>query len=77
MRDEQRGANLHRTATASLDIAAYEMVTKKRGEIMTTQTMRAADHQTGRDILLVSLFGFWAVLLGIVPVLAIYSFAGG
>jgi hypothetical protein len=44
---------------------------------MTTQTMRAADHQTGRDILLVSLFGFWAVLLGIVPVLAIYSFAGG
>jgi hypothetical protein len=44
---------------------------------MTTQSTAAADHQTGRDLLLVSLFGFWAVLLGIMPVLAIHSFAGG
>jgi len=41
---------------------------------MTTQSAAAADHQTGRDIFLVSLFGFWAVLLGIMPVLAIHSF---
>ena len=44
---------------------------------MTTQSAAAADHQTGRDLLLVSLFGFWAVVLGIMPVLAIHSFAGG
>ena len=47
---------------------------KKRGETMTTQSMRAADYQTGRDILLVSSFGLWAVLLGFMPVLAIYNF---
>jgi len=41
---------------------------------MTTQCARAADHQTAGDLLLVSLFGFWAVLLGIVPVLAIHTF---
>ena len=41
---------------------------------MTTQSVCAADHQTARDLLLVSLFGFWAVLLGIMPVLAIHSF---
>ena len=41
---------------------------------MTTQSAPAADHQTGRDLLLVSLFGFWAVVLGIMPVLAIHSF---
>lgn len=44
---------------------------------MTTQSAAAAaDHQTARDLLLVSLFGFWAVLLGIMPVLAIHSFGG-
>jgi hypothetical protein len=44
---------------------------------MTTQAACAPDHQTGRDILLVSLFGFWAVLLGVMPVLAIYGLSGG
>jgi hypothetical protein len=42
---------------------------------MTTQTMRAGDNQTARDILLASTFGLWAVLLGFMPVLAIYSFS--
>ena len=42
---------------------------------MTTQSMRAADSQTGNDILLASTFGLWAVLLGVMPVLAIYSFS--
>ena len=44
---------------------------------MTTQAMRAGDYQTARDILFVSMFGFWAVLLGVLPVLAIYGFSGG
>jgi hypothetical protein len=42
---------------------------------MTTQVARAGDYQTARDILFVSMFGLWAVLLGVVPVLAIYSFS--
>jgi hypothetical protein len=42
---------------------------------MTTQTMRVGDYQTARDILFASMFGFWAVVLGVVPVLAIYSFS--
>ena len=41
---------------------------------MTTRSEAATDHQTARDLLLVSLFGFWAALLGIMPVLAIHSF---
>jgi hypothetical protein len=53
------------------------MVTRKRGDIMTTQAMRAADNQTARDILVVSSFGLWAVVLGFMPVLAIYGLSGG
>jgi hypothetical protein len=75
MQGEERGANSLHAATTCLDIGAYEMVTKRRGENMTTQSMRAADSQTGNDILLASTFGLWAVLLGVMPVLAIYSFS--
>jgi hypothetical protein len=35
-------------------------------------TMRAAARETMTDVLMVSVFGFWAVLLGFVPVAAIY-----
>ena len=42
---------------------------------MTTQTMRAGDDQTARDILLASTFGLWAVLLGFMPVAAIHTLA--
>ena len=44
---------------------------------MTAQTMRAGDNQTVRDILFVSMFGLWAVVLGVMPVLAIYGLSGG
>jgi hypothetical protein len=44
---------------------------------MTAQIMRAGDNQTVRDILFASMFGLWAVVLGVVPVLAIYGLSGG
>jgi hypothetical protein len=37
---------------------------------------RAAHIETIRDLVMVSTFGFWAFLLGIVPVLAIRLFGG-
>ena len=52
------------------------MVTRT-GDIMTTQAIRAGDNQTARDILLVSAFGLWAVVLGFMPVLAIYGLSAG
>ncbi len=44
---------------------------------MTAQIMRAANSQTARDILLASIFGLWAVVLGFMPVLAIHGLSGG
>jgi hypothetical protein len=43
---------------------------------MTAQIKRAGDYQTARDILLASSFGLWAVLLGFMPVMVIYSLSG-
>ena len=46
------------------------------GETMTTQTIREAANQASaraeavQDLLLVSSFGLWAVLLGLVPAVA-------
>lgn len=37
---------------------------------------KAARIETARDLLIVSTFGFWAVLLGLVPVVAIHLFGG-
>ena len=42
---------------------------------MTTQTTQAAVRETMRDLLIVSSFGFWAVLLGFMPVAAIHTLA--
>lgn len=42
---------------------------------MTTQTTQAAVRETMRDLLVVSSFGFWAVLLGFMPVAAIHMLA--
>jgi hypothetical protein len=42
---------------------------------MTTQTTQAAVRETTRDLLIVSSFGFWAVLLGFMPVAAIHMLA--
>jgi hypothetical protein len=41
---------------------------------MTIQTSRAA-REALRDLMMVSSFGFWAVLLGFVPVAAVHMLA--
>ncbi len=33
-------------------------------------------HETAQDVLMVSAFGFWAMLLGFAPVLAIHTLFG-
>jgi hypothetical protein len=45
------------------------------GETMSMQT-RAALHETARDMLVVSVFGFWATILGFMPVVAIHALFG-
>jgi hypothetical protein len=42
---------------------------------MSMQT-RAAVQETARDFLVVSAFGFWAVVIGFVPVVAIHTLFG-
>jgi hypothetical protein len=39
---------------------------------MSMQT-KAAVRETARDVLIVSVFGFWAVMIGFVPVIAIHA----
>ena len=77
MRGEERDVNSPDAATPYLEIETYETTTRKRGQIMTTQSMRTGDNQTIHDILVASSFGLWAVVLGFMPVLAIYGLSGG
>jgi hypothetical protein len=42
---------------------------------MSMQT-KAAVRETARDVLVVSAFGFWATILGFVPVVAIHALFG-
>ncbi len=56
---------------------------KKTGGFMTTPTIRSAfklgtprSPRAVRDLLMISSFGFWAVLLGLVPVLAFHGLIG-
>jgi hypothetical protein len=42
---------------------------------MSMQT-RVAVHETARDMLVVSAFGFWATVLGFMPVVAIHTLFG-
>ena len=50
---------------------------------MSTPTIRSAGKsismraESMQDLLLISSFGFWAVLLGMLPVLALHGFTGG
>jgi hypothetical protein len=50
---------------------------------MTTPTIRRAGRlnatraESMQDLLMISSFGFWAVLLGMVPVLALHGLNGG
>jgi hypothetical protein len=48
---------------------------KGTGETMSMRT-KAAVRETARDILMVSVFGFWAVMLGFMPVVAIHAMVG-
>jgi hypothetical protein len=48
---------------------------KGMGETMSMQT-RTAVRETARDLLMVSAFGFWAMMLGFVPVVAIHTLFG-
>jgi hypothetical protein len=48
---------------------------KGTGEKMSMRT-RAAVRETAQDVLMVSAFGFWAMMLGFVPVLAIHTLFG-
>jgi hypothetical protein len=41
--------------------------------MMTTQARNSARGEKFKDILMVSSFGFWAVLLGFAPVIAYHS----
>jgi hypothetical protein len=43
---------------------------------MTTQTKNCARAEKLQDLLMLSSFGFWAVLLGLAPVLAYHSLIG-
>lgn len=52
---------------------------KGTGETMRTQTSQnrqSARRERMQDFLMLSSFGFWAVLLGFAPVLAIHSLIG-
>ena len=49
--------------------------TKGMGETMSMQT-KVAVQETARDMLVVSVFGFWATILGFVPVVAIHALFG-
>jgi hypothetical protein len=48
---------------------------KDGGRQMTAQIMQAAVRDAMRNVVMVSSFGFWAVLLGFVPVAAIHFLA--
>jgi hypothetical protein len=63
-------------AAATLSRAVY--AASKAGGNMVRRAMRSAAivDEIIRDVLLVSSFGFWAVLLGFVPVLAYHGFIG-
>jgi hypothetical protein len=60
-----------------------ESAPNKNGGLMTTPTIRSAARlnsmraESVQDLLLISSFGFWAVLLGMVPVLALHGLIGG
>jgi len=68
------GLNRHDSASLSRDVYAAS----KAGGNMVRRAMRSAAivDEIIRDVLLVSSFGFWAVLLGLFPVLAYHGFIG-
>jgi hypothetical protein len=61
----------------------FESAPHRRDGLMPTSTIRSAARantvraERVQDLLLISSFGFWAVLLGLLPVLALYGLVGG
>jgi hypothetical protein len=70
-------------APAMFSFVALESTPDKPGAFMTTPTIRCAGKPSSvraeslQDLLLISTFGFWAVLLGMLPVLALHGMSGG
>jgi hypothetical protein len=60
---------------ATLNLEAYLNPTNQKtdGETMTNHTTNSARSEKLQDLLKLSSFGFWAVLLGLAPVLAYHS----
>lgn len=48
---------------------------KGTGETMSMRT-KAAVRETAQDVLMVSAFGFWAAILGFMPVVAVHTLFG-
>jgi hypothetical protein len=60
---------------ATLNLEAYlnPANQKRTGETMTNHTKNSARSERLQDLLMLSSFGFWTVLLGFVPVFAYHS----
>jgi hypothetical protein len=70
--EEDRSTSLPKTA-AALTREAYGIPTNTKkdwGETMSFKTQSAL-RETARDFVVVSAFGFWAVVIGFAPVFAI------
>ena len=72
MRGEADRSILLPKSAAALSGEAYGFSTNtRRGETMSVQ-MRVALRETARDFAMVGAFGFWAVVIGFMPVVAIH-----
>jgi hypothetical protein len=69
-------------APAIFSFGVLESTVTKTGGLMTTPTIRYAGKpnatraESMQDLLMISSFGFWAVLLGMVPVLTLHGLIG-
>jgi hypothetical protein len=75
MRGDRVSSNSLQAAAAALNLEAYSNPPndKKDGEAMTIRTRNSVRGERLQDLLMLSSFGFWAVLLGFTPVLAYHS----
>jgi hypothetical protein len=83
MRGGGGASNPSDPAMPTLKVAAYRIPQRQpTGETMTTQTIRDAANlasaraEAVQDLLLVSSFGVWAMLLGVAPVVALRLMTG-
>jgi hypothetical protein len=83
MRGDGGASNPNGPTMPTLKVAAYRIPQQQpTGETMTTQTIRDAANlasaraEAVQDLLLVSSFGVWAMLLGVAPVVALRLMTG-